>query len=66
MSRSTKKRYINVIDYKPEVLKVIFIKLLIVKVKHILDLQMIIKEMDMPLHRAIKDQGVEFFSFEVI
>ena len=75
MSRSTKKSYINLIDYKPEVLIGYIYKITDNKGKIYIGSTNDYKKRwkqheeageDMPLHRAIKDQGVENFSFEVI
>ncbi len=74
-SRSIKKSYINLIDYKPEVLKGYIYKITDSKGKKNIGSTNDYKKRwkqheeageDMSLHRAIKDQGVEKFSFEVI
>ena len=68
MSRSTKKSYINLIDYKPEVSIGYIYKVTDSKGKIYIgstnDYKKIWKQHeeageDMPLHRAIKDQGIE-------
>ena len=75
MSRSTKKSYINLIDYKPQVSIGYIYKITDIKGKiYIGSTNNYNKRWkqheeageDMPLHRAIKDQGIENFSFEVI
>jgi len=75
MSRSTKKSYINLIDYKPEVLTGYIYKITDNKGKVYIGSTNDFKKRwkqheeageDMPLHRAIKDLGIENFSFEVI
>ncbi len=75
MSRSTKKSYINLIDYKPEVLTGYIYKITDSKGKKYIGSTNDYKKRwkqheeageEMPLHRAIKDQGIENFSFEVI
>jgi hypothetical protein len=75
MSRSTKKSYINLIDYKPEVLTGYIYKITDNKGKEYIGSTNDFKKRwkqheeageDMPLHRAIKAQGIEHFSFEVI
>ena len=75
MSRSTKKSYINLIDYKPQVSIGYIYKITDIKGKiYIGSTNNYNKRWkqheeageDMPLHRAINDQGIENFSFEVI
>jgi hypothetical protein len=75
MSRSTKKSYINLIDYKPEVFTGYIYKITDSKGKKYIGSTNDYKNRwkqhenageDMPLHRAIKEQGIENFSFEVI
>ena len=75
MSRSTKKSYINLIDYKPEVSIGYIYKITDSKNKIYIGSTTDYKKRwkqheqageDMPLHKAIKDQGIENFSFEVI
>jgi hypothetical protein len=75
MSRSTKKSYINLIDYKPEVFKGYIYKITDDKGKIYIGSTNDFKKRwkhheeageDMPLHRAINDQGIKNFSFEVI
>ena len=75
MSRSTKKSYINLINYKPEVSIGYIYKITDAKNKVYIGSTIDYKKRwkqheeageDMPLHRAIKAQGIEFFSFEVI
>jgi hypothetical protein len=75
MSRSTQKSYINLIDYKPEVTTGYIYKITDSKGKIYIGSTNDYKKRwkqheeageDMPLHRAIKAQGIEHFSFEVI
>ena len=75
MSRSTKKSYINLINYKPEVSIGYIYKITDAQNKVYIGSTIDYKKRwkqheeageDMPLHRAIKAQGIEFFSFEVI
>ncbi len=75
MSRSNKKLYFNFIDYKPEVSIGYIYKVTDSKGKNYIGSTIDYKKRgkqhekageDMPLHRAIKDQGIENFSFEVI
>jgi hypothetical protein len=75
MSRSAKKSYINLIDYKPEVSTRYIYKITESRGKKYIGSTNDYKKRwkqheevgeDMPLHRAIKDQGIENFSFEVI
>jgi hypothetical protein len=75
MSRSTKKSYINLIDYKPEVSKGYIYKITDSKNKCYIGSTIDYKKRwkqhedaseDMPLHRAIKEQGIENFTFEVV
>jgi hypothetical protein len=75
MSRSTKKSYINLIDYKPPVSIGYIYKITDSKGKNYIGSTIDYKKRwkqheeageNMPLHRAIKDQGIENFSFEVI
>jgi hypothetical protein len=75
MSRSTKKSYINLIDYKPKVSTGYVYKITDDKGKNYIGSTNDYKKRweqhkqageDMPLHRAIKDKGIEKFSFEVI
>jgi hypothetical protein len=75
MSRSTKKSNINLIDFKAEVLTGYIYKITDSKNKIYIGSTNDYKKRwkqhedageDMPLHRAIKDQGIENFSFEVI
>jgi group I intron endonuclease len=75
MSRSTKKSYINLIDYKPPVSIGYIYKVTDSKGKNYIGSTIDYKKRwrqheeageNMPLHRAIKDQGIENFSFEVI
>jgi hypothetical protein len=61
MSRSTKKGYINLKDYMPEVLTGYIYKLLIIKVKKYIG-----STNDYKSDGAIKDKGVENFLIEVI
>ncbi len=66
MSRSTKKSYINLIDYKPQVSTGYIYKITDTKGKIYIGSTIDFNERwkqhkeageDMPLHRAIKDQG---------
>ncbi len=75
MSRSTKKSYINSIDYKPQKSIGYIYKITDTKDKIYIGSTIDFKERwkqhkeageDMPLHRAIKDQGIETFEFKVI
>lgn len=75
MSRSTKKSYINLMNYKPEVSIGYIYKITDgnnkVYIGSTIDYKKRWKQHeeageDMPLHRAIKTQGIENFSFEVI
>ena len=75
MSRSTQKSYINLIDYKPEVTTGYIYKITDSKGKIYIGSTNDYKKRwkqheeageDMPLHRSIKAQGIEHFSFEVI
>jgi hypothetical protein len=75
MSRSTKKSYINLIDYKPQVSIGYIYKITDANGKKYIGSTIDYKKRwkqhkeageDMPLHRAIKDQGIENFNFEVI
>ncbi len=75
MSRSTKKSYINLIDHKPPVSIGYVSKITDSEGKNYIGSTIDYKKRwrqheqageDMPLHRAIKDQGIENFSFEVI
>ena len=70
MSRSTKKSYINLIDYRPEVLTGYIYKITDNKGKIYIGSTNDFKKRwkqheeageDMPLHRAIKDLGIENF-----
>ncbi len=75
MSRSTNKNYINLIDYKLEVLKGYIYKNTDSKGKKYIDSTIDYKKRwkqheeageDMSLHRALKIKELNFFSFEVI
>ena len=75
MSRSTKKSYINLIDYKPQVSIGYIYKITDSNGKIYIGSTNDYKKRwkqheeageDMPLHRAIKDKGIETFNFEVI
>ena len=75
MSRSTKKSYINLINYKPEVSIGYIYKITDAKNKVYIGSTIDYKKRwkqheeageDMPLHRAIKTHGIENVSFEVI
>ncbi len=75
MSRSTKKTNINLIDYKPKVSTGYIYKITDNRGKNYIGSTNDYKKKwrqheqageDMPLHRAIKDKGIEVFSFEVI
>ncbi len=75
MSRSTKKSYVILIEYKPEVSMGYIYKITDSKGKNYIGSTIDYKKRwkqhekageDMPLHRVIKVQGVENFSFEVI
>ena len=68
MSRSTKKSYINLIDYKPQVSIGYIYKITDTKGKNYIGSTIDYKKRwkqheeageEMPLHRAIKDQGIE-------
>ena len=70
-----KKSYINLIDYKPPVSIGYIYKITDSKGKNYIGSTIDYKKRwkqheeaaeNMPLHRAIKDQGIENFSFEVI
>ena len=75
MSRSTQKSYINFIDYKPQVSIGYIYKITDANGKNYIGSTVDYKARwrqhkeageDMPLHRAIKAQGIENFNFEVI
>ena len=75
VSRSTKKSYISLLDYKPPVSIGYIYKITYSKGEHYIGSTIDFKKRwrqheqageDMPLHWAIKDQGIENFSFEVI
>ncbi len=75
MSRSTHKSYINLIDYKPEVTTGYMYKITHRQGKIYIGSTNYYKKRwkqheeageDMPLHSAIKAQGIEHFLFEVI
>ena len=70
VSRSTKKSYINLIDYKPQVSTGYIYKITDNKGKIYIGSTIDYKKRwkqhkeageDMPLHRAIKDKGIEIF-----